>query len=183
MSHLATIAPLVGIIAREKTTSRPDLYDDARQEGLIRAWTVATAKPDAPREYLVAAARRGVNDVLRGRPSFGEEGRRGWQDAVDSAGPLYRTIEGEDVLVTDPADYAAEDAFRAALDAATATLVQVAVAGLAPADRQLVELRFYEGLDWRGVADVLGKKSEAVRRRFADHIAPALAASLAHLKE
>lgn len=182
MPHLETLTPLLGIVAAERTTARPDLFDDARQEGLIRAWEVEAAKPDAPREYVLAAAKRAIGDVLRGRPMTGEEGRRGWQDAADYAGPLVAADDDEDTLAA-LADPTAADA----LDRAEACLhleeVRAAVLALGVDDLAIVTARFVDEMSWPEAARHLGRKPEAVRRRFVDHIAPRLRADLTHLEE
>jgi DNA-directed RNA polymerase specialized sigma24 family protein len=141
MSHLSTLTPLIGIIAREKTTTRPDLYDDARQEGLIRAWTVEESKPDAPREYVLAAARRGIGDVVRGRPAFGEVGRRGWKDAADTAHGFHLDADTAEDYAEALADPGAEAAFLAVEDRDARRRLYRAVKSLRPDLRFVVEER------------------------------------------
>lgn len=187
---LERVAPLVGIMAREKTAGNPSLYDDARQEGLIRAW-LAQQKYDAdnPRAYMVAAARSGISGLLRGRPPFGAEGRRGWRDAHDTSVSLTSSIrvdERENRSHASPsfdeASLADEAARRDMEHAETAPIrdaVRAAVATLPRRDQIIILSRFAHRATWPEVAKVAGSPSaDAARIRFADHIAPALRALL-----
>lgn len=183
-SHLPRITPLVGIIAREKTAARPELYDDARQEGLIAAWLAEAADPTRSREYLVATARRAIAHVVGGRASFGAEGRRGWQDAHKSAGPLVVGRGDSEGFVIDPADVTAADAFAEVDELDVSGHVWRAVAELVevhPGDPYIASC-VAEGWTWDAIAEGAGRKPEACRRRFRDHIAPRLRAELAHLR-
>lgn len=125
--RLDTLAPLVGIIAREATKGRPDLYEDARQEGLIAAWRVFADDPDAPRSHGTVAARSAIRAYLRGRPTFGGTGHQGRPDAFDRSEPW-------------PDDL---DALGDAPDVETRLVVRAAVAELPPEDRALVFRRFW----------------------------------------
>lgn len=183
MTHLDTLTPLLGIIAAERTKDRPDLFEEVRQEAMIRAWEVETAKPEAPREYVLAAARRAANDVLRGRPRFGEEGRRGWQDAHDVAGPLtFGEDDSEDEALT-----LQDDAARVALEHAEASdlrdAVSRAVSRLSEDDRDLVVRRFYLEQTWPEIASTRGRSANAVRVYFDTHLAPLLREALAPYRE
>ena len=165
MSHLATLTPLIGIIAREKTATRPDLYDDARQEGLIRAWTVEQDKPDAPREYVLAAARRGVGDILRGRPGFGETGRRGWQDAADSAHGFHLDADAAEDYAEALADPDAEAAFLAVEDRDAFCRILRAVKALRPDLRFVVEERL-AGSDFALIGHRADVSTATAHRRY-----------------
>lgn len=179
MDLIKVITPLIGIVARERTREQPYLYDDARQEGLIRAWTVLTERPDAPREYVVAAAKRGVGDVVRGRPAFGAASHRGRQDAHDLAGPLVRLVDGGgEELVIDPEDPSAQDAYDAA---DVAGLVRRSVAELAdPIDRLMVYERFWGDRLYADIGKDVGLTKQALERRWANHVRPALRERLQH---
>jgi RNA polymerase sigma factor (sigma-70 family) len=173
------LAPLVGIIARERTRERPDLYDDARQEGMIRAWVVLECRPDAPPAYVAAAARRAVNDVVRGRPPFGAESHRGRQDAHDTAGPLTReSADGAEYLVADPEDLAAADALTAS---EVAEAVREAVTDLDAEDRAVVFGRYWLDQGFAEIAETLGRPAGTLSRRWTEKIRPRLRADLAHL--
>lgn len=182
MSHLTTIAPLVAIMAAERT-SDPDAFDEARQEGLIAAWQTEEARPDASRQYVTAAARNGVNGSLAGRSPFGAPSRRGRAEPLNSAAPLTFD-EGDD----EDTSGALEDrstplAFHLAEISSARSEVREVIAGLDKGDLEIVRRRFWQEQTWPEIAVDLGKRTEAVRRRFVDHIAPALAADLGHLRE
>lgn len=179
MTHLATLAPLLGIVAAERTHERPDLFDDVRQEALIRAWEVERDAPEAPREYVLAAARNAATDAVRGRPGFGESGRRGWQDAHDVAGPLTVDDDHDVDTVAPLADASAARALEEADLADVCEAVRTAVRELPAADRNAVFLRFWQGMTWPQVAAELDRGTNATRVRFERHIAPTLRASLA----
>lgn len=183
MSHLPTITPLVGIIAREHTASSHVDYDEARQEGLIHAWEAETARPDAPREYLVAAARNGIIGAVTGRKPFGAPSRQGRAEPLNDARPFTFDEEtGEDTEAS-VEDLRAAHLFHLAEIAPARKEVRDRVGYLSDADRDLVRRRFWQGQTWPEIAVATGKRTEAVRRRFVDHIAPVLAGDLEHLRE
>jgi hypothetical protein len=165
VSHLDTLTPLIGIIARERTSARPDLYDDARQEGLIRAWTVEQAKPDAPRQYVLAAARRGIADVVRGRPSFGAASHRGNRDAADSAHGFHLDAETAEDFAAELADPAAEAALLRVEDRDAYRRVLVSVRALSPTLRRVVELRL-AGEEFAAIGRAVGVSTATAHRRY-----------------
>jgi len=59
--------------------------------------------------------------------------------------------------------------------------VWASVKQLNPTESTIATLRAY-GYEWREVGEVVGLHRGAARRRFVDHIAPRLAAELAHLR-
>src|SRR5689334_16557993 len=152
------IRPLVEIIAAERTSSTPHLFDDAVQEGLIAAWRATEARPDAPRSYVVGAARNGVRSVVRGRSFTGQASHRGWQDAGDY------TQDAEELEVK---------AVSAHLDCVELSEVWDAVKRLDSTEASIAALRAY-GFDWKQIGPRVGLKEEAARRRFVHHIAPRL---------
>jgi RNA polymerase sigma factor (sigma-70 family) len=178
MTSVETLAPLVGILARERTARYPDLYDDARQEGLVRAWTVLEKRPDAPASYVVAAVKRGINDVVRGRPSFGAASHRGRRDAHVGASALTRQGEDGEGYVHESEDPRARDVFDAV---EVGQAVRDAVQGLAPEDRALVFGRYWEDLRFSDLAPLLGRPTGSLSRRWTDVIRPRLRADLAGL--
>lgn len=184
MTHLDTLRPLLAVIARERTAARPDLYDDALQEGMIRAWSVEQEKPDAPREYVLAAARNAIGDVARGRPALGAASHRGRQDAADTAIPLVqRDPDGEEAEL-DVEDASAALAMRQAESAAARWDIAAAVASLpVGSDIELVARRFWGDQDYRSIAADMGVKHTALERRWAGHIRPHLREHLAHLAD
>lgn len=74
---LESVETIIGVIARERTRGNPDNYEDAFQEGMIHAWQALVARPDAPRAYIVAAARNGVTSVSMGRAPTGKPSTQG----------------------------------------------------------------------------------------------------------
>ena len=171
-ARLAALRPLVEIIAAERTTSRPELFDDAVQEGLIAAWQALEARPDAPAAYVTGAARNGVRSALRGRITGG--GHQGRQDAADFADGFAPDYEH-------PSCPAAAKALELAELVPHLPVIRAAVAALEPRDVELVVLRFVHGLDWPAVGARLGRSGNAVRVRFRDHLTPKLRSELAHL--
>lgn len=176
MTDLATLRPLVEIMAAERLHDSPDLFDDAVQEGLIAAWEASVARPDAPAQYVAGAARNGVRSVVCGRPFTGHEGRRGWQDAHGSTVPLTSVnSEGDEYLTIEPECLRSE---RALDVAGLRSDVWTAVAALAPEDRDLVFLRYVEDLGFAEAALVLGRPAGTLSRRWTEIIRPALRTSL-----
>lgn len=167
MTNLYELRPLVEIIAAERTTSTPHLFDDAVQEGLIAAWRARQSRPDAPHGYVVGAARNGVRSVLRGRPMTGQTGHRGWMDAGD-----YTEEVTEIPKVNDSGAWQT-----------SAELPEVwgAVCALEPREAHIAALKAY-GFDWRQIGPRVGLHHEAARRKFINHIAPRLAQELSHLR-
>ena len=168
---LPVIEPLVGIIAREATAGRPGDYDDVRQEGLIAAWQAATARPDAPREYLVAAARNGIKSLLRGRKAFGAHGRRGLDPSTSSLDALTDSEES----AWDAPDDRALTAFDRveALDEFE-DMVRV----LPTAYQEIVRLRELDDLEWSEVAQRTGRANgSSVSKTWKTYIQPLLQAA------
>ena len=182
MTSLPSLDPLVCIIAAERTRTRPDLFDDACQEGRIAVWQAETKRPDAPRAYLTAAARNGVANHLRGRGCFGAPSRQGRAEPLDHADSIHVDEDTEETLalLEDPEASLALDRAEIALARAE---VRSAVAAIEdPTDREIVYRRFWLDETWPEVAVAMGRKTEAIRRRFVDHLAPALVERLDHLR-
>lgn len=184
--HLATIAPLVGIIAREHTASNPSAYEDARQEGMIHAWQAAEDRPDAPREYLVAAARNGIIGSVMGRSPFGAPSHQGRAEPLDSAQPFaYDEETGEDES-TSLEDRSVAYLLHLAEIAPAREEIRAVIRDadyLTDADRAVILRRFWREQTWPEIAVATDKRTEAVRRRFVDVLAPLLAADLDHLRD
>lgn len=154
MQDLATLRPLVEIMAAERC---PDRFDDAVQEGMIAAWNATQERPDAPGAYIRAAARNGVVSVARGRPFTGHVPHRGWQDAHAHSIPYP-----DDFDVADPTTEAALERVERHVIAES---VRWAVGQLHPDDQDLVRERFWGCAKW---------PRESVRRRFIAKVAPTL---------
>jgi RNA polymerase sigma factor (sigma-70 family) len=179
MDLIKKITPLVTIMARERTGDRPHLYDDARQEGLIRAWEREQQKPGQKTAYYYVAARGGVVDHLRGRPTFGAPRHAGVKDAHESAHPL--TVlgpDGQEHLITDPEDLSTADAFGAT---EIGQAVRDAVAGLSERDRLLVYLCYWEDLSFAQASEILGRSSNALQLQWRNTIRPRLREELSEL--
>lgn len=171
---LSRLRGLVEVMAAERTKESPDLFDDAVQEGMIAAWEASEARPDAPSAYLHGAARNGVRNVVSGRCLTGQEGRRGWQDAHDSADPLTVTTAGGEEYVIEPA------CARSERDFAVIGLEHVrdAVAALPAGDAALVHARYWEGLGFADASARLGRPAGTLSRRWTEIVRPALREAL-----
>lgn len=194
MRTVEELAPLVDLMAKERTKGqgrvlfqmgdrarKPWLYDDAYQEGLIAAWRVSQTHPDQSDAYQTAAARNAVVGVLSGRPLTGEDGRKGWQDAHDSAGPIeVESPEGGTVtLGEDRPDWGPVDGFAAVERRADLGPVLDAVRGLSERDRMYVWLRFWVGMNEPEIAEELGTTKEYLNRTWRNRIRPALREAVA----
>lgn len=171
MTDVETLAPLVGIMAAERTKDRPDLFDDARQEGLIAAWR-ALGREEArdPGKYARAAARRAVGDVMRGRPAFGAESHRGKQDAHDTSVPL---VDDEGRYVAEPRH------IECGYATAEGEWLRAAVRRLPERQRRYVFLRFWQGLTAAEIAAELGLAKHTVELMWAEQIRPTLREAVA----
>lgn len=167
---LEQIAPLIRVMANERTQSKPDLFDDAVQEGMIAAWRAEQGRPGMSGTYYRGAARNGVLNVAMGRPFTGQATRRGWQDAHNSSSPTGDTYPVE------PMSTSAADAM-AAIEAGDD--VRQAVAKLEPELREVAYLHFWEDLTYAQIGKRLGKKAGTISWLWSRKIAPALRESLA----
>jgi RNA polymerase sigma factor (sigma-70 family) len=173
----ARLRGLVEIMAAERTRDHPELFDDAVQEGMIAAWRAHEARGDRSPAYYHAAARHGVLSVLRGRHSFGHEGRRGWQDAHDSSVPLVvRSEDGEESMVADPEAIWAQEEVESGPRFAE---IRRAVAELDPEDRAIVFGRYWLDVGYAELADSLGRPAGTLSRRWSEKIRPLLAERIA----
>lgn len=158
MHRLKEIAPFAGIVARERTRGTSG-YDDAYQEGMIAAWQVLAERPDAPREYLIAAVKNGINShVGRGRVTGSSQ--RGKKHIPTQGFP-----EGFDVMSDDPTESMDSD-------------VRNALIRLPQHDREFVYLRFWLGMTGEEAAKIVGIPRGTLERRFVQFTKPHLREAL-----
>ena len=126
---------------------RSDEVDDVEAEvwsGVVAA-VASGAEPDNPRAFALAIARRRVVDVWRRRPP-GED-----RDVADLAeNPALSAV-------TTPTGRIARREAAAAL--------REAIASLGPAEREVLELRFVDGLKPAEIAEILGDSPNTVSKR------------------
>ena len=79
LSRLEDLQPLVRAIARQWSRDRPAEEDDLAQEIATRLWLVLRRRPDAPHEYLAAAARHAALDYRTRGPSVDRLSQSGRQ--------------------------------------------------------------------------------------------------------
>lgn len=79
LSRLEDLQPLVRAIARQWSRDRPAEEDDLAQEIATRLWLVLRRQPDAPQEYLAAAARHAALDHRTRGPSVDRLSQSGRQ--------------------------------------------------------------------------------------------------------
>jgi DNA-directed RNA polymerase specialized sigma24 family protein len=179
---LASLCPLLGVMAAERAKGDPHLYDELRQEGLVTAWRVMRERPDSTRPYVTVSARRAMDALLRGRPAFGAPTHRGRREPLDTATPYALTVEDEDDHAGALADATAAQAL------ARAELVDLRAEVAREVDRlgrdsEIVRLRFWDGLEWSEIATQTGLPRATVSRRWQGHARVTLAERLAHLRE
>ena len=79
LSRLEDLQPLVRAIAWRWSRDRPTEEDDLAQEIATRLWLVLRRRPDAPQEYLAAAARHAALDYRTRGPSVDRLSQSGRQ--------------------------------------------------------------------------------------------------------
>lgn len=124
----------------------PSLAEDAVQDAFLAVWRTATAyRPDRAKAstWLLTLVHRRAVDLVRR-----EERRR--------ADPLDETFEPADSGRTDDEAATREERRR----------VQAALAGLAPDQRQALELAYYGGLSQSEIAERLGVPLGTVKSRM-----------------
>ncbi len=178
---LTTIYPLVTLMAGEQTRGKPWLFEDARQEGLIKAWQASESKPEAGRQYAAAAARHGVWGVVTGRHSYtGQPSRAGTRGRWDAMpGAVSSDALTEDGISIEHADETAGLPFEVADMTDVRARVRAAVSALPDArDREIVYLAFWSGLNFAEIGARYGTTKAAIRGRWMRAIKPALLLSL-----
>lgn len=167
---------LVEIMAAERTSERPEMFDDCVQEGLIAAWRAMEGHPGKPDAYYRSAARNGILNHLRGRATFGHESMQGNRDATTAQVPLLAVgSDGVEYLVTEPAYEAPYDA----LDVKQA--VRDAVVALDDAERYLIWSRFWEDKSYPEIAADLQTRVNRLQWLFTTSAREKLRDSLDHV--
>lgn len=179
---LASLAPLLGVMAAERAKGDADLCDELRQEALVAAWRVMSERPDASRAYVTVSARRAMDAILRGGSPFGAPSHRGRAEPLDTAAPYTLSAQEEDDHASVLADAASASALqRVELDDVRAEVArEVARLGR---DGIIVQLRFWDELEWSEIATRTGLPRGTVFRRWASHARVTLAQRLEHLRE
>ena len=78
--RLAALCQFAEVVAAELVANPTD-RQDAAQEGRIAAWRVLQSHPEATPAYHRTSIKNAIKGFLRGCPTVGHEGRRGWQEA------------------------------------------------------------------------------------------------------
>ena len=134
--------PVFSLLVR--IVRRPELAEELAQESFVKAWR-ALGRFDEQRKFsswLFKIAHNSALDALRRR---GEE-----ELSLDGPGP---DGEGSPQL---PADPRAENPLARAVARDAGRALEQAVAGLKPAYREVLLLRFARGLSYEEIAEVTG---------------------------
>lgn len=138
-----------------------NLFDDAVQEGAICAWQASQKEglTGDRRHYMIAAARNGILQVLRGQPQTGEVRNRIRNDAMWKAD--FPSEEGwrviaDEVTYDDP-DHMEHEHLR--------TIVQA----LWKWQKFMIVARFSWGESWEWIATHLPRKQKMDRRVLANY--------------
>lgn len=176
MIDLSALPPLAELMASESGV-HPNLWEDAVQEGMIRAWLTAESRPDSSPAYVHTAMRHSIKDIASGRSPFGAPSRQGRREPLDTHFEQMPDEESHAFVTFAPYDRVEE---LADMDVAA---VRRAVKALPARDQWLIHLRFTQDLTWpeasREMASLgRGTGANTLRKRFQDHIAPALRKAL-----
>lgn len=172
MIDLSALPPLAELMASEQGV-HPDLWDDAVQEGMIRAWLTTEQRPDASPQYVHTAMRHGVRGLSTGRSHYGAPSRQGRREPLDTHFEQMPEEESHSFITIAPYDRV-EELADVDVDA-----IRKAVKGLTARDQWLVHLRFTKDLSWPEMSKEMaplgrGTGANALRKRFQEHIAPTL---------
>ena len=141
--------PVYGLVLR--IVRRPDLAEDLAQEAFVKAWK-ALARFDPARRFsswLFKIAHNAALDALR---------RRG-EEPLSLDAPL-----GDDETRPEmPADPRAENPLARATYRAAGEALEAALAELRPQYREILLLRFVEGLAYDEIAEVTGSPLGTVK--------------------
>ena len=141
--------PVYGLVLR--IVRRADLAEDLAQEAFVKAWK-ALARFDPTRKFsswLFKIAHNAALDALR---------RRG-EEPLSLDAPLGEGDERPEL----PADPRAEDPLERATFRAAGTALEAALGQLRPAYREILLLRFVEGLAYEEIAEVTGSPLGTVK--------------------
>jgi RNA polymerase sigma-70 factor, ECF subfamily len=139
-------AGVVRGVARRPLVSA-DLAEEAVQDAFLQLWTCPErfdADRGSLRSYLQVQAYRRAVDLSRA------ETARRCREQQDAHRSPPRTLGPEDEVI----------------DLAAARQVRRAVAGLAPQERQAIELAYFAGHSYRQVAALLGQPEGTVKNRI-----------------
>ena len=122
----------------------PDLADEVAQESIVRAFhSLRSSRPERLGPFVAGIARHVIADIIRARPR---------------EVPL-------DHLAPDSVPRTQRDALTTLCDAAEQLRVRQALGLLAPEDRDLLRLVFFDGLSPSEIAQRLGAPPERIRQR------------------
>lgn len=136
--------------------NNPSDIDDVAQELRIHEWKIRQSHPDKPQSYINTALRRKALDTVAPERSGGQRFTR-------------QHLEFDPIL----------DDVALPRDPDVCEVVRQAVRRLySDRDRLMVYYRFWEDLEYTGIASRTGLTAGAVRNRFAVVIFPALRETL-----
>lgn len=151
---------LVWKIAHRSTLSQPWLFEDAYQEGMLRAWE--RIEQGHPQHIVNYAAKQAIVDLVTGGRMTGSKLRGGGRtDAARHARSIYRTDKDGDRVeyVVEPVDgRTAEEQDLIDLRDELRRAMEV----LAPHHREILYLFYWEGLEQAAIAARLGIKPQSV---------------------
>jgi RNA polymerase sigma-70 factor (ECF subfamily) len=134
--------PIYGLLLR--IVRRPDEAEDLAQETFVKAWK-ALGRFDASRKFsswIFKIAHNSALDALR---------RRG-EEPLSLDAPVGDGDERPEL----PADSSAEDPLVRTTSRQAGRALELAMAGLRPRYREILLLRFSEGLSYEEIAEVTG---------------------------
>lgn len=149
--------------ARRRTASKPGMFDDALQEGLVGWWQASEKRPAEPAYAFGGARQRIIGFVTAHAAPFGAPSRQGRRQVDERLLAEDETLEGVSapVLATDDAAIAYHR-----------PEIRRAIEALTPRQRAIVE------------KVALGVPlTSSQRGEWSGRLRPRLAVELAHLKE
>jgi len=176
-SYVRDREPLLRIQAYERI--HPDNVPDAVNEARYTIWEVLQKRPDAPPEYVRAAAKTRITEVSMRGNWLGQPSQRG-KPSVD---PLRRADRDS----FDDPDFLVEASAPEILDTLELAYhegqILEAIRTLPRRHQEYVVLRFWGGWTHAELAPLMGVKTNNMARMWTETIKPLLAERLAHLAE